>query len=185
MMRRIMLLGFSVLLAVVAVASLRMTPSATCDRLCAIPSYAKLVYHSESPDWSMPFFPMDETNAAAFFTGWARDLKELEHHPLTVATVPFAGRAQRDTWIAVSELGSPVAQVLRWRLMLFSPEGISLTRPYATWPVWSFEHPTVPAWAQVRFTITESLLICSISADSHDIYKLLDVADGRAASFTY
>ncbi|HKL22465.1 MAG TPA: hypothetical protein VJ904_11715, partial [Tichowtungia sp.] len=64
----------------------------------------------------------------------------------------------------------------------FPPEGVSRVRPYAVWPIWAFEDSSLPSWARVRFTITESLLICSVSADSHDMYRLLNVADGRAES---
>lgn len=106
----------------------------------------------------------------------------LETYPLAVATVPFGGREQRDTWVAVSELGASAAVALRWRLMLFPPEGVSPARPYATWPIWKVEHSSIPSWLQVRVSITEGLLVCSVSGDSHDIYRLLDTADGRAAS---
>jgi len=106
----------------------------------------------------------------------------LRKSPLAVATVPFNGRAGRDAWVAVSELGGPTALLFRWRLLLFPPEGISSARSYAAWPVWKLDHPSLPAWARVRFTLTDGLLICSISDDSHDIYKLLDTLDGRAAS---
>jgi hypothetical protein len=112
----------------------------------------------------------------------AHGFQWLEKRPLTVATVSFGGRGRRDTWVAVSELGAPAALALRWRLALFPPEGVSPARPYAVWPIWKFEHPSLPSWARVRFTITESLLICSVSGDSHDMYRLLNVADGRAAS---
>lgn len=108
--------------------------------------------------------------------------QRLEKCPLTVATVAFGGRDGRDAWVAVSELGGPAALALRWRLLLFPPEGVAVSRPYAAWPVWTFEHPSLPPWARVRFTLTDGLLICSISTDSHDIYKLIDALDGRAAS---
>ena len=109
-------------------------------------------------------------------------LQGLEKHPLAVATVSLDGEMGRDTWVAVSKLGSPAAFALRWRLMVAPPEGVAPVRPYAAWSVWKLEHPSVPAWARVRFSITEGLLICSISGDSHDIYKLLDTADGRSIS---
>ncbi len=47
------------------------------------------------------------------------------------------------------------------------------------------EEPTPPSRGfskPFRFTLTDGLLICSISEDSRDIYKLLDAFDGRAVS---
>ncbi len=148
-----------------------------------------------SNPWKKNFQTLEEDGAlaprsAVLQRSWFQGLKKnskpqrswLEKRPLAVATVPFNGREGRDTWVAVSELGGPVALAMRWRLLLFPPEEVSSARAYAAWPVWKLEHPAIPAWARVRFALTDGLLICSISDDSHDIYKLLDTFDGRAAS---
>jgi len=183
--------GLSLLLAVSTVGSILFAPSVS--RLRAIPAYARLIYSKQSPDNLLSVFPnlgqsADFTTrpegsrvaeSAVLQRSWFR---WFENYPLSIATVPFGGRERRDTWVAVSELGGPAALALRWRLMLFPPEGVSPARPYAVWPVWKMEHPSFPSWVRVRFAITEGLLICSVSSDSHDIYRLLDTADGRAAS---
>ena len=105
----------------------------------------------------------------------------LKKSPLTLATVALGGRDRRDSWVAVSALG-PRAVLLRWQLKLFPPEGIKPSRSYGAWPVWEYSDPALPVWVRVRFSITEGLLICSISDDSHDIYYLLDTLDGRRPS---
>ncbi len=173
---------FSVLLLAVTLFSLLFASSAAQNRLRPIPAYAQLVYNNASPDGFLSFFPMLGKTDGDFSKGWKKKFQGLEKSPLTVATVPFGGLEQRDAWVAVSELGGPTALLLRWRLLLFPPEGVNPSRSYAVWPVWTLEHPSVPTWAHVRFTLTDGLLICSISEDSHDIYKLLDIFDGRAAS---
>jgi len=169
-------IGLSVLLAVSTVGSILFTPSVS--RLQAIPVYARLIYSKQSPDNLLSVFT-NLGQSAVLQRSWFR---WLEHYPLTVATVPFGGREQRDTWVVVSELGGPAALAMRWKLMLFPPEGVSPVRSYASWSVWKMEHSSIPSWARVRFAITEGLLICSVSSDSHDIYRLLDTADGRAVS---
>ncbi len=196
MKRNIIITLLSLLLAVVTIASLLFTPSAAQNRLRPIPAHAQLVYNNQNPDWFLSFFPTlgsREPRQAQSFPSfgkmdgifskhWKKKFQGLEKFPLAVATVPFNGREGRDAWVAVSELGGPTALLFRWRLLLFPPEGVTPSRAYAVWPVWKLEHPALPAWAQVRFALTDGLLICSISDDSHDIYKLLDIFDGRAAS---
>ena len=196
MKRLWVLVVLSLLLAAVTIASLLFAPPTAQNRLRPIPAHAQLVYNNQNPDWFLSFFPSvlaggsDATEMygeilrpnAVGSEGWKKKFQGLEKKPLTVATVPFNGREGRDAWVAVSELGGPAALLFRWRLLLFPPKGISPSRPYAVWPVWKLEHPSLPAWARVRFTLTEGLLICSISDDSHDIYKLLDTLDGRAVS---
>ena len=164
---------------VTAVSILRVPP---VNRLSAIPVHAKTVYSNREPDWFLSFFSTLGHRGDDFSRVWNRDFQWLEQRPLAVATVPFGGPGQRDTWVAVSELDGVSALALRWRLMLFPPEGVSAARSYAVWMVWRFEHSSLPSWAKVRFAVTENLLICSVSADSRDIYRLLDVADGRALS---
>jgi hypothetical protein len=66
--------------------------------------------------------------------------------------------------------------------MLRPPEGIKPARSYGAWPVWQYSDSSLPPWMKVRFSLTERLLICSISDDSHDIYYLLDTFDGRRPS---
>ena len=173
---------FSVLLLSVTLFSLLFTPSAAQNRLRPIPVHAQLVYNNQNPDWFLSFFPSFGKMDDGFSKHWKKKFQTLEKNPLAVATVPFNGREGRDTWVAVSELGGPTALLFRWQLLLFPPEGVTPSRAYAVWPVWKLEHPALPAWARVRFALTDGLLICSISDDSHDIYKLLDTLDGRAAS---
>ncbi len=189
MTHRVLFVGLSLLLAAATLCSLLLTPAAVQSRLTAVPAYAQVVYSNKDPGWFLSFFPMFEENQNEFAAAdginskvWKKSFQTLEKAPLIVATVPFAGLGQRDTWVAVSELGGPAALALRWRLMLFPPEGVSPARPYAAWLIWKFEHPSLPSWAKVRFAVTEGLLICSVSSDSHDIYRLLDTADGRATS---
>ena len=98
-----------------------------------------------------------------------------------LASVSLGGRDRRDSWVAVSALG-PRVVLLRWQLKLCSPEGIKPSRSYGSWPVWEYNDPELPVWMRIRFSITEGLLICSISDDSHDIYYLLDTLDGRRPS---
>ncbi|MBC8206329.1 MAG: hypothetical protein ISR85_02355 [Kiritimatiellales bacterium] len=180
MKRRGLFIGLSVVLAAVTISSLLFTPA--LSRLQAIPAHAQLIYSKQSPDNLLTVFPNLGKTGSGFPKHWKNCLHTLENYPLTVAAVPFGGRERRDTWVVVSELGAPAAVALRWRMMLLAPQGISPARPYAAWLVWKVEHPSLPSWMKVRFAITEGLLICSISSDSHDIYRLLDTADGRAAS---
>ena len=190
MKRRGLFIGLSVALAAVTICSILFTPAES--RLTAVPAHAQIVYNNKNPDWFLSFFqPLEgkfptcgkgddfTTRSAVLQHSW---FQRLENYPMAVATVPFGGRDRRDTWVVVSELGAPAAMALRWRMTLFAPEGISPARSYAVWPVWKVEHPSLPSWMRVRFAITEGLLICSISSDSHDIYRLLDTADGRAPS---
>ena len=182
MKRRGLFVGLGVLLVGVTVCSLLLGSSSAQSRLAALPVHAQVVYNNETPDWFLSFFPMFGVSEDEFSRHWNEHFRALENLRLAVATVPFGGRERRDTWVAVSELGGSAALALRWRLMLFPPDEVVSVRPYAVWSVWRFEHASLPAWAKVRFSITESLLICSISTDSHDIYRLLDAADGRAES---
>ena len=181
-MKNVRITFLSLLFATVTIASLLFASSSAQNRLRPIPAYARLVYNNETPDGFFSFFPMLGKMDDDFSKHWKKNFQVLEKRPLTVATVPFHGREGRDTWVAVSELGGPSALLFRWRLLLSPPEGVSPVRPYAVWPVWKLEHPSVPSWAHVRFSLTDGLLICSISDDSHDIYKLLDTLDGRAVS---
>lgn len=182
MKRRVGVVGLSLLLAGVTLSSLQVSPVRTQNRLSAVPAHAHMVYNNKDPDWFLSFFPMFGEMNDDFSNHWKNNFHALENYPLAVATVPFGGLEQRDTWVAVSELGASAAVALRWRLMLFPPEGVSPARPYAVWPVWKVENPSIPSRLQVRISITEELLICAVSGDSHDIYKLLDTADGRAVS---
>lgn len=182
-MRRALTVGLGVLTGVLALISILSGP--TQSRLSAIPAHAHLVYSNRDPDWFLSFFPTLGKNGDEFSKVWGENFQWLEKNPLAVATVAFSGPDRRSSWVAVSELGGSLTLALRWRLMLFPPEGVSEARPYAVWPIWKFEHPSLPSWARVRFAVTENLLVCSVSSDSHDIYRLLDVADGRAASLVH
>ncbi len=179
---------FTVLLIVSVAGWILYMPPAALDPDRAVPAHAHIVYQNDSPDWFLSFFqPLEKTVSASGKTGtdssrhWKNILRELAKHPLTVATVPLRGRDRRDSWIAVSALG-PRAIALRWRLRLFPPEGIQPAHGHAAWPVWTLDDPSLPSWARVRFSVTDSLLICSVSDDSRDIYRVLDTLDGRRLS---
>ena len=180
MKRRALTTGLGVLTVAAAAGFILHTPARS--RLSAVPSHAHVVYNDESADWFLSFFPTLGKTADNFSKHWKKSFQFLETRPLAVATTAFGDTGNRPAWVAVSELTAAQATALRWRLMLLPPDGISAAPPYAVWPVWRFEHPLLPAWARVRFVITERLLICSVSADSRDVYRLLDVADGRTAS---
>lgn len=163
-------------------------PDGAPDPDRAVPAHAHIVYQNDRPDWFLSFFqPLEKTIPTPGKTEdnpsehWKRILRELAKHPLTVATVPLHGRDQRDSWIAVSVLG-PQAIALRWRLRLFPPAGVECAHGHAAWPVWTLDDPSLPSWARVRFSLTDGLLICSISEDSRDIYRLIDTLDGRRLS---
>ena len=169
------------------------TPARFCDRLRPIPAHAQIVYNNEDPDGFLSFFPSVFAGGSVAIErvgdileptavgskGWKKYVQRLEAFPLMVAVVQGAGQK---AWIAVSELGGSGAMFRRWALLLNRPEGVEPVRSYAAWPVWKFEHPSLPSWARVRFCVTDGLLICSISRDSRDIFRLIDIVDGRAAS---
>lgn len=179
-MKRFGWIALSILLAVVTVGSIVRVPPVR--GLSAVPAYARLVYHDRDSSGFLSVFPSLGTADGDFAGVWDRYFQAVGSRPLAVATAPFAGPAHRDCWVAVSELDGAAALALRWRLMLFPPDGIRHVRSYAVWPVWALEDPSLPSWAKVRFSVTENLLICAISSDSRDIDRLLDVADGRAPS---
>ena len=179
MIRKITILVLCLLLTAVTLGSLLFTSART--RFHPIPAHAQIVYDNKNPDWFLSFFPMLGKLDDEFSNHWKKKFQMLETRPLAVATVSLNGRDARDTWVAVSELDGALALALRWRLLLFPPKGVSSVRPYAVWPVWKLEHPSIPAWARVRFSLTDGLLICSVSENTHDLYKLLDAFDGRRA----
>jgi hypothetical protein len=151
-------------------------PPATLQTLKPVPSHAQIIYCSTAPDWAV-------LKKLPVSNDWNLPPvgRIMENAPLVVATASLGGRDRRDTWVAVSAIGSR-AVFLRWKLMLFPPEGIKTARSYGAWPVWECSDPLLPAWMRIRFSISEGLLICSISDDSHDIYYLLDTFDGRRPS---
>jgi len=152
-------------------------PTAALQTLKPVPSHAQIVYRSTAPDLSV----LEQFHGSDGWKTAGRFFETFEKSPLTVSSVSLGGRDRRDTWVAVSAIG-PRAVFLRWKLMFFSPEGIKSARSYGAWPVWQYSDPLLPAWMRIRFSITEGLLICSISDDSHDIYYLLDTFDGRRPS---
>ena len=156
-------------------------PPSALQTLKPVPLHAQIVYHSNTPGWFLSFFPNLGKEEGRFSKRWKKSFQTLEKSPLTVASVSLGGRDRRDSWVAVSAIGSR-AMFLRWQLKLFPPEGIKLSRSYGAWPVWEYSDPALPVWMRIRFSITEGLLICSISDDSHDIYYLLDTFDGRRPS---
>lgn len=152
-------------------------PSAMLNTLRPVPQHAQIVCRSTLPDISVlePFH---------FFNGWktaGRFFQTLGKNPLTAATVSLGGRDRRDVWIVSSAVG-PRAVLLRWRLKLSPPEGVSPVRSYGSWPVWQYNDSSLPPWMRIRFSITDGLLVCSVSDESHDIFYLLDTLDGRRPS---
>jgi hypothetical protein len=191
----------TILLAVLVAGSIVYMPPSSLEMLKPVPAHAQIVYRNETPGWFLSFFTVPSgcpseagplslrlspgfQNTCGESSG-SRDLLKvgriLEKSPLTVATVSLGGRSRRDTWVAVSAIG-PYSVLLRWQLALFRPEGITPIRSYGSWRVWQYSSPSLPSWARVRFSLTDGLLICSISDDSHDIYYLLDTLDGRRPS---
>ncbi|HNX52640.1 MAG TPA: hypothetical protein PLD51_00295 [Pontiellaceae bacterium] len=181
MMRRWIIYALAALLALSVFGWIFYIPSEALCALKPVPAHAQLIYRGETPGQFLSFFPLLGRTGSDDPGRWRKSFQMLENSPLTVATVPLGGRDRRDSWIAVSTIG-PRAFLLRWQLALFPPEGIKTARSYGAWPVWQYSDPSLPPWMRVRFSITEGLLICSISDDSHDIYYLLDTLDGRRPS---
>ncbi len=177
MMRRWMICVLVAALTCTVIGWIIYIPSAALQTLKPVPAHAQIVYCSAQPSRAV-------LERFSRFRNWKdadRFFKMLIKNPVAVATVPLGGLDRRDTWVAVSAMGSR-GFLLRWQLMLFPSEGIKSLRSYGSWPVWQYSDPSFPLWMRVRFTITEGLLICSISDDSHDIYYLLDTLDGRRPS---
>ncbi len=181
MMRRRIVCALALLLVLSVFGWIFYIPSKALCALKAVPVHAQLVYRGETPGRFLSFFSLLGRTGADDPGLWQKSLQTVKDSPLTVATVPLGGRDRRDSWVAVSMIG-PRAFLLRWQLTLFPPAGIKPSRSYGAWPVWQYSNPSLPAWMSVRFSITEGLLICSISDDSHDIYYLLDTLDGRRPS---
>ncbi|MFA7368235.1 MAG: hypothetical protein WC334_01195 [Kiritimatiellales bacterium] len=177
MMRRGIVCVLVALLVFSVIGWIVYVPPAALQTLKPVPAHAQIIYRSMTPDLSA-------LEKFHYSNGWktaGRFFQTLEKSPLTLAAVALGGRDRRDTWVVVSAAG-PRAFLLRWQMTLFPPEGIKPTRSYGAWPVWQYSDPSLPAWMRVRLALTEGLLICSISDDSHDIYYLLDTLDGRRPS---
>lgn len=179
MMRRWTVGVLTVLLALSVIGWIFYMPPSALQTLKPVPAHAQIIYRSATPGWFLSFFPTLQQNSGAGV--WKKSFQALEKSPLAVASVSLGGRDRRDSWVAVSAIG-PRAVFLRWQLTFFPPEGVKPSRSYGEWPVWQYSDPAFPAWMRVRFSITEGLLICSISDDSHDIDYLLDTLDGRRPS---
>lgn len=177
MIRRWMTGALVLLLALSVAGWIFYIPPAMLNTLRPVPQHAQIVCRSTLPDMSV----LEQFH---FSNGWktaGRFFQTLGKSPLAAATVSLGGRDRRDVWIISSAVG-PRAVLLRWRLKLLPPEGISPARSYGSWPVWQYSDTSLPPWMRVRFSITDGLLVCSISDDSHDIYYLLDTFDGRRPS---
>jgi hypothetical protein len=187
MMRRIMLVALTLLLALSVIGWIVYIPPSALRRLSPVPAHAQIVYQSVTPDWFLSFFPTLGKSGDDVSNDWKNSIPQrswfqgLEKSPLTVATVSLGGRDRRNTWVAVSALG-PCALGIQWQLKFFPSAGIKPLRSYGAWPVWQYSDASLPAWARIRFSIAEGLLICSISEDSHDLEYLLDTLDGRRPS---
>jgi hypothetical protein len=170
------------LLLAVSLILILFVPDASVNRLQAVPAYAELVYNESHPDWFTSFFPSLSGQDGIFSGFWQSHFERIQKRPLAVAAVSTGFPGERKTWIAVSELDGPLALMTRWMLFINRPESVSPVRPYAAWKVWKLEHPDLPSWARVRFVVTDGLLICSVSPDSRDIYRLIDTVDRRSVS---
>lgn len=146
-----------------------------------VPAHAQLIYSSAKPDWFVAFFPMLGKLDGEFSNAWKEKFQWLEKRPLAVARAALPGGGGRDSWVAVSAVGSRMA-VLRWQLTLAPPSSVRALRPYHAWPIWQLDEPALPSWVRIRFALAEGLLICSVSDDAHDIYWLLDALDGHRHS---
>lgn len=184
MIRRVTIGFLSFLLTVSVVGWIVHFPTGR-NPLRAVPINAQLVFHHDQPEAIRPFirssdrlYPTDGAPTASVSQGWKTVLQVFEHGPLAVATVPLHGLGERDSRMIVSIPRFPL--LLRWKLLMNPPANVSLQRSYAGHPVWRLDDPAFPAWVRIRFSIAKGVLICSVSQDSHDIYYLLDTADGRS-----
>jgi hypothetical protein len=177
MMRRWIVCVLTALLALSVFGWIVYVPLTALRMLKPVPAHSQIIYSRATPDLSV----LEQFHVSNGWKTTGRIFNTLEKKPLTVATVSLGGRDRRDSWVAVSAIG-PRVFLLRWQLTLFPPEGIKPARSYGAWPVWQYSDPSLPPWMRVRFALTEGLLICSISDDSHDIYYLLDTLDGRRPS---
>jgi hypothetical protein len=177
MMRRWMIGALSLLLALTVVGWIFYMPSPALNTLKPVPAYAQIVYHADA--FGGPI--LEKFRVSKPWKSHPGFFQTLEKCPLSVAVAPFGGRDRRDTWVAVSALG-PRAVFLRWRLAFAPPKGVKQLHSYGAWPVWEYSDSSLPAWMRIRFSVSEGLLICSISDDSHDINYLLDTLDGRRPS---
>ncbi|MCC7300295.1 MAG: hypothetical protein IT583_04390 [Verrucomicrobia bacterium] len=177
MMRRWTLAVLTLLLALSVIGWIFYMPPSALQTLKPIPAHAQIIYRSATPDFSA----LEKFHASNGWKTAERFLQTLEKSPLTLATVALGGRDRRDTWVAVSAPG-PRAVLLRWQMVFFPPPGVKADRSYGGWQIWQYSDPSLPVWMRVRFAVSEGLLICSVSDDSHDIYYLLDTLDGRRPS---
>jgi hypothetical protein len=177
MMRRWIIGVLTVLLVLSVLGWIAYVPPAELQTLKPVPAHAQIVYRSALPDLAVleKFHSANDLKTAGLF------FQTLKDKPLTLATVALGGRDRRDAWVAVSAVGRKSVP-LRWQMTLFPPDGVTPARSYGAWPVWQYSDPALPPWMRIRFSISEGLLICSISDDSHDIFYLLDTLDGRRPS---
>lgn len=168
-------------LIVLGVGSVLYVPPAAVNLRKPVPGNAQIIYSSENPDIEAlrRLFSFDLSGIQE--PGLAELIETLESGPLSVATVSLGGRTRRNTVVVTGAIGAK-SVALRWKLGLFAPDGVSPAQPSFAWPVWKVEHPDFPEWMRVRFAVADGLLIGSISDNSHDIYYLLDVLDGRRPS---
>ena len=178
MMRRYIFPFMILLTAGVCIGWILHVPRFAKNPNAPLPVDAQIIYSSANPDWAaLKRVPVAETLAPVFPL-----LQTVEHAPLVLATAPVGGRDRSDTLIVVSAIGCR-ALFLRHQLALAPPSNVRQLRSYGAWPVWEITPPsTAPARTRIRFSITEGLLICAISDNSHDIYYLLDTLDRRRLS---
>jgi hypothetical protein len=178
MMRRVTGAGLLLLLGLSVTGWVIYMPPQLCNPLRAVPAEARLLFHHSDPAVVRPFFQALNDPA---FSVWKEQFPSVENAPLAVAAAPLRGRDRSDSRMAVSAPGMR-ALLLHWQLVLAPPEGVVPQRSYGGWPVWKLDNPALPPEVRIRFSIADGLLICSVSDDSHDIYRLLDTLDGRRPS---
>lgn len=177
MMRRLPVCLLTLLLFVSVCFWIIYVPPEAMRILKPVPAHAQIIRRGAQPDLYAP----EQFRLFAGSASAEQFFRMFSDRPGITASVDLGGRNRRDTLVMVSPAGAR-AFLLRWRLNLFPPEGMKPIRSYGAWPVWQYSNPSLPPWMRVRFSVTEGLLICSISDDSHDIYYLLDTLDGRRPS---
>lgn len=181
MMRRWIQWTLVFLLTVSVIGWIVYIPASALNPLRPVPAHARIVYQNSNPGWFLSFFPVFDKGSANPSRLWDKNLRTLKEKPLVAATAALGGRDRRDTWVAVSAIGSK-AILYRWQMNFFPPKNCQRLNSYGSWPVWQYNDPSFPVWMRVRFSFAEGLLICAVSDDSHDIFYILDTLDGRRPS---
>ncbi|MFA5687725.1 MAG: hypothetical protein WC959_01020 [Kiritimatiellales bacterium] len=178
MMQRRIVFTFILLTAAMCVGWMIYVSPAAKNPYAPLPADARIIYSSNAPDFSV----LKQRPSGELLKPVFQILPQVKYSSLILAAAAAPGRNHCDALIFVSAIGSR-STLLRWRMEFFLPDGIRSVHSYGAWPVWEIEIPAnEPPGRRIRFSITEGLLICAISDNSHDIYYLLDTLDGRRPS---